>query len=447
MANGVWGAEYNGGLQESAIVNEEADTWYQCSTSNIYWRGTRNYAYINYYRGGITEHTGMVAQVKSPLMINLTQMFGLGNEPTKEEFEEQCILNGIDLTSALPYDEGSIREWKTNGTLLKNNITFPILEKNKFNINSPFAEPSNTNLTGSRIFQPYTYCLGLTTGNSYSPDKITDCSITNNTLTFTTNNTSYGVLFAIPSLYGTYRLSYTGENVSPTIIRYDNEGNLTYSGSSLDSQGIIAIGPDVSITGILFRSVTANTPTTVSNIQIEEGTAVTEYEEFNPNHTVYGGWVDLITGEVQEEWAHTECNDKTLWEEMTNNTCDFYYTHSFTGRKRFDTSYQGLVSSSFLINNTKNAYMRWVGTGSDKVGIKNRTTSYTLTDIQQMAENGDISICYKLATPITYHLALTTLQTFLGQNNVWSNADYVEVEYDLHETQDILARKQFIVAN
>ena len=185
----------------------------------------------------------------------------------------------------------------------------------------------------------------------------------------------------------------------------------------------------------------------ISNIQLELGSTATEYEPYNPNHTVYGGWVDLITGEVQEEWAYAECNDKTLWEEMTNNTCDFYYTHSFTGRKRFDTSYQGLISSSFLIDNTKNAYMRWVGTGSDKVGIRNRTTSYTLADIQQMAENGDISICYKLATPITYHLALTTLQTFLGQNNVWSNADYVEVEYDLHETQDILARKQFIIAN
>ena len=50
-------------------------------------------------------------------------------------------------------------------------------------------------------------------------------------------------------------------------------------------------------------------------------------------------------------------------------------------------------------------------------------------------------ICYKLRVPNTYHLAPTQLQTFLSHNNVWSNADYVEVEYDLHETQSILARK------
>ena len=229
-------------------------------------------------------------------------------------------------------------------------------------------------------------------------------------------------------------------------IHYKADGTFTSQSNITSSSDIdVLFGSVMSV--IIFSSSTLNELATASNIQIEHGTTATTYEPYDPNHTVYGGWVDLITGEVQEEWIYAECNDKTLWEEMTNNTCDFYYTHSFTGRKRFDTSYQGLVSSSFLIDNTKNVYMRWVGTGSDKVGIRNRTTSYTLTDIQQMAENGDISICYKLATPNTYHLAPTQLQTFLGQNNVWSNADYVEIEYDLHETQDILARKQFIIAN
>ena len=46
----------------------------------------------------------------------------------------------------------------------------------------------------------------------------------------------------------------------------------------------------------------------------------------------------------------------------------------------------------------------------------------------------------KLLTP-------TQLKSFIGQNNFWSNADYVEVEYDLIETIDIQKAKQKIILN
>ena len=75
-----------------------------------------------------------------------------------------------------------------------------------------------------------------------------------------------------------------------------------------------------------------------------------------------------------------------------------------------------------------------------------KDSNYTDKDSFISAVTGQ-KIIYELTTPITYSLAPTQLQTFLGTNNVWSNADYVEVEYDLHETQDILARKQFIMAS
>ena len=44
------------------------------------------------------------------MAFDLTQMFGLGNEPqTVAEFEHICEINGIDLTTYQPYDEGSDR--------------------------------------------------------------------------------------------------------------------------------------------------------------------------------------------------------------------------------------------------------------------------------------------------------------------------------------------------
>lgn len=45
-----------------------------------------------------------------PVFIDLTVMFGAGNEPTTQaEFERICEINGIDLTTYQPYDEGSDR--------------------------------------------------------------------------------------------------------------------------------------------------------------------------------------------------------------------------------------------------------------------------------------------------------------------------------------------------
>lgn len=53
---------------------------------------------------------GTTYEVKNFMAFDLTQMFGLGNEPqTVAEFERICALNGIDLTTYQPYDTGSDR--------------------------------------------------------------------------------------------------------------------------------------------------------------------------------------------------------------------------------------------------------------------------------------------------------------------------------------------------
>ena len=49
-----------------------------------------------------------------PIIVDLTQMFGAGNEPTKEEFEQLCKYNGVDLTQVQPFDLGSEKIWYIN---------------------------------------------------------------------------------------------------------------------------------------------------------------------------------------------------------------------------------------------------------------------------------------------------------------------------------------------
>ncbi len=65
------------------------------------------------YGGTVNDGTipvGTVLEVKNFMAFDLTQMFGLGNEPlTVAEFEHICEINGIDLDTYQPYDEGSDR--------------------------------------------------------------------------------------------------------------------------------------------------------------------------------------------------------------------------------------------------------------------------------------------------------------------------------------------------
>jgi len=57
-----------------------------------------------------TIPNGTTFDCKNFMAFDLTQMFGLGNEPqTVAEFERICVINGIDLTTYQPYDAGSDR--------------------------------------------------------------------------------------------------------------------------------------------------------------------------------------------------------------------------------------------------------------------------------------------------------------------------------------------------
>lgn len=63
---------------------------------------------------GYPASVGDSEQIKCPVVINLTTMFGAGNEPTTEQFEQQCLLNGVDLESPIPYNTGMTRYWRIN---------------------------------------------------------------------------------------------------------------------------------------------------------------------------------------------------------------------------------------------------------------------------------------------------------------------------------------------
>ena len=93
----------------------EANKWTRYSRiRNAGSSGYNGYYFVPYPTID-TAQVGDKVQIKSAISIDLTLMFGAGNEPaTPEEFEHLCAINGVDLTKPQVYDEGTERSWIIN---------------------------------------------------------------------------------------------------------------------------------------------------------------------------------------------------------------------------------------------------------------------------------------------------------------------------------------------
>ena len=179
------------------------------------------------------------------------------------------------------------------------------------------------------------------------------------------------------------------------------------------------------------------------DVQLELGSTATSYEPYDPKHTVYGGWIDLISGEAVRDWILNEhtvaATDGTPGGAGTGGDTNYrFVAWNLASAHLPDSERTNLAICDIMpMSKTVGGTRFWVGGGTVYAILPNDNNEYSLT----------IAYAERDLNTDKYSLSPTQLQTFLGYNNVWSNADYVEVEYDLYETQDILARKQFIIAN
>ena len=109
--NGGWGAESGGGGMPDQ-VDCVADQWNTVRLQSAATKKAWARPIIANWRGSSSGTTGMVVRVRNPVWVNLSVMYGAGNEPTMEEFERQCALNGIDLSRPVPEDAGTLRSWR-----------------------------------------------------------------------------------------------------------------------------------------------------------------------------------------------------------------------------------------------------------------------------------------------------------------------------------------------
>ena len=325
------------------------------------------------------------------------------------------------------------------------NYEFGVLGKNKFNNATPYKpiegaankiKNKEDLLAGLTANQMIFY--GLSQGGSVDAEISYDINNQVNIMMKVSPNATY-------CFSGSISGGTRTENFIKQFSYYDT--NFIKLSAGTQTNGVFTVPNDSRIKYICvyvhnYAQSSSQNPWSISDVlnslQIELGSTATEYEPYDPKHTVYGGWVDLITGEVCATYEMADLSNLN-WSIYSGNRCN---TADLSSSIKKSSSYSSLAS---LIGEQVIAGRMSMNLTDfpDAVACNSGGTliKYYGGDLPQG------KIVYELAEPITYHLAPTQLQTFLGQNNVWSNADYVEVEYDLHETQDILARKQFIVAN
>ena len=181
---------------------------------------------------------------------------------------------------------------------------------------------------------------------------------------------------------------------------------------------------------------------------LEIGNIMTEYEPYkgslqtidwsNDAGTIYGGYIDLITGELVQEYGYVEAN----WGDFTLDKANF------ADVERRGYSLQGLLPPSGAQNRAQlsNLAVYQYGYQDNVVHIYVAINNIGYVFLPpNTSDNTHIQITYKLATPIIHQLTPQSLATFLGRNNIWSNADRVEVEYDLAESNDELYRRRNII--
>lgn len=411
-----FGVEFAGGRQIRAIVTAEPDVWYQVSTVGSWYRNTNAFVYISNISDSEGE-IGLIVESKSPIYIDLTRMYGAGNEPTKEEFEAQCALNGIDLTTYNPYDEGSVIPWRTSAD-------------------------------EDRVYQ-----VPLTLPNLITPEPK---SITSYNVDFTVNEdgtvdyegtpTSYaGVVvgFYYPKGGETITATICGDNANICFnaiqIFYDSKWNNPYP--ALEGKKTFTLDlsefTDASIVRIVLKRMSNDVYMKGRCwVRVVEGTVDTGDE-------VFGGYVDLENNEFVKTW---ECVglDSLKWSIFTANT-DTYtdatsvFTNSScindisTAAKKDGSGIQWFVSglkhpsisganrtqmSARLKENNTFSIAQSGGSGMFTI----RADDYdNVNEFQRFLQGKKVT--YPKEVPVHFPLSPTVIRTLKGMNNIYTNAN------------------------
>ena len=160
--------------------------------------------------------------------------------------------------------------------------------------------------------------------------------------------------------------------------------------------------------------------------------------------TKYGGYVDLVSGELVIDHSILTIDGTANWKVVSTNK--FYYED--IGADVFDYQesigelsnlypYSGTAQSgSNKVTINKSFYLQHSPASTVQDTWYNRVwvydTDYTFSTFKDMLNSTALQVTYKMRYSQTYQLTPQTIKTLIGRNNIWSDAGDVEVTYWTH---------------
>lgn len=235
---------------------------------------------------------------------------------------------------------------------------------------------------------------------------------------------------------GQYTMTASGNaNIQMLLRVNDASGSNAIQATTTNVTRTIASGMYV---GLIRIANGTNTDEIVLYPQLELGATATSYEPYQGQtyrttlpQTVYGGTLDVVSGVLTVDRAMVDLGSLT-WSKRVSGV---FYTWSL----------QNLVKAVSNNSQTANTKCSALKLGSYSDVYNNATLDYAISvgaDSQlgahcsAYAEAADfksamsgVQLVYELATPQTYQLTPTQIDSLLGLNNVWADSGDVTVEY------------------
>lgn len=305
--------------------------------------------------------------------------------------------------------------------------------------------PDNTvsSATAKRKFTPNTFVVGVAYNNYYNASAITDFSYENGVLTFTSRSSGYGVGIPIIVKGGyQYTFSATLTDLSCRAMFYDADGN--YIGFKALTNATVT-APDDAVCAVFCLFKTTSGTFTASDIMVTYGSTAQSYVDGNAEYvtfplgdTVYGGTVDVATGVMMVDYVADDMGDLD-WTYTATGTYPYFTTSLPAPARNRNIGEHGVICCERYeaIANLQAATFREADY-SYKISINSGiSSSYrlivqdpTITDAEtfKTAVTG-VKVVTALATPFTIQLTPEQISTLKGQNNIWSDAGDVSVDY------------------
>ena len=201
--------------------------------------------------------------------------------------------------------------------------------------------------------------------------------------------------------------------------------NKTFSGAAIPlSITVGSTAPSAYTPTANLCPITGHTQATL-NIGTEYPTPVNSFT-LSLGQTVYGGKIDLVTGEGEITTAsHTFDSTSGIYRNSANQ---FYISNAFDSNIKHPAAWESsLLSNKFKpASTTSEAGACFLNVGGN---IRFNTVNSYATVADMIADIGAIQFTYPLETPIPLSLTGQQIQTLLGLNNIWSDAGEITIDY------------------